>query len=72
MEKTIIGTPQQNGVAEHKNMTFNEQARYMRLHDELSSKFWTYIVNTTVYLINHGQYFILDCRLPKEVGGEMQ
>ena len=32
MEKTIPGTPQQNGVAKHMNRTLNERARSMRLH----------------------------------------
>ena len=31
MEKTILGTPQQNGVAERMNRTRNERARSMRL-----------------------------------------
>ena len=35
MEKTIPGTPQQNGVAERMNRTLNERARSMRLHDGL-------------------------------------
>ena len=32
VEKTIPGTPQQNGVAERMNKTINERARSMRLH----------------------------------------
>jgi transposase InsO family protein len=32
IEKTILGTPQQNGVAERINKTLNECARSMRLH----------------------------------------
>ena len=32
MEKTILGTPQQNGVVECMNRTLNERARSMRLH----------------------------------------
>ena len=35
MEKTIPGTPQQNGVAERMNRTLNERARSMRLHVRL-------------------------------------
>ena len=35
MEKTIPGTPQQNGVAERMNRTLNERARSMRLHARL-------------------------------------
>ena len=36
MEKTILGTPQQNGVAECMNRILNECARSMRLHARLS------------------------------------
>ena len=39
MEKTIPGTPQQNGVAECMNRTLNERARSMRLHAGLLKTF---------------------------------
>ena len=39
MEKTIPGTPQQNGVAERMNTTLNERARSMRLHSRLPKSF---------------------------------
>ena len=39
MEKTIRGTPQQNGVAKRMNRTLNERARSMRLHAGLSKTF---------------------------------
>ena len=39
MEKTIFGTPQQNGVAERMNRTLNEHARSMRLHAGLPKTF---------------------------------
>ena len=39
MEKTIPGTPQQNGVAERMNRTLNERARSMRLHARLLKTF---------------------------------
>ena len=39
MEKTIPGTPQQNGVAERMNRTLNERARSMRLHAGLPKTF---------------------------------
>ena len=51
MEKTITGTPQQNGVAEHMNKTLNECARSMRLHAGLPKTFWTDAVSTAAYLI---------------------
>ena len=39
MEKTILGTPQQNGVAERINRTLNERTRSMRLHTRLPKTF---------------------------------
>ena len=39
MEKTIPGTPKQNGVAERMNRTYNERARSMRLHAGLPKNF---------------------------------
>ena len=39
MEKTIPGTPRQNGVAEHMNRTLNKRARSMRLHVGLPKTF---------------------------------
>jgi len=32
MIKTVLGTPEQNGVAERMNKTLNERARCMRIH----------------------------------------
>ena len=39
MEKTIPGTPQQNGVAECMNRTLNKRARSMRLYVGLPKTF---------------------------------
>ena len=52
MEKTILGTPQQNGVVKRMNKTLNERARSMRLHAGLLKTFWVNAVKTVAYLIN--------------------
>ena len=39
MEKTILGTPQQNGVVERMNKTLNERVRSMGLHAGLPKTF---------------------------------
>ena len=39
MEKTIPGTPQQNGEAERTNKTLNKRSRSMRLHAGLPKTF---------------------------------
>lgn len=66
MEKTIPGTPQQNGVAERMNRTINERARSIRLHAGLPPTFWADAVSTAVYLLNRGPSVPLDCGLPEE------
>ena len=52
MEKTILGTPQQNGVVKCMNRTLNERARSIRLHAGLPKTFWADAVSTAAYLIN--------------------
>ena len=70
MDKTIIGTPQQNGVAQQMNKTINKCAKSMRLHSGLPKMFWANVVNTVVYLINYGPSVPLEHRLPDEVWSE--
>ena len=67
MEKTIPGTPQQNGVVERMNRTLNERARSMRLHVGLPKTFWADAVSTAAYLINRGPSVPMEFRLPEEV-----
>ena len=67
MEKTIPGTPQQNGVAERMNRTLNERARSMRLHAGLLKTFWADTVSTAAYLINRGPSVPMEFKLPWEV-----
>lgn len=65
MEKTILNTPQQNGVAERMNRTLNERAS-MRLHAGLPKTFWADVVNTAAHLTNRGPSVSLEFRLPEE------
>ena len=67
MEKIILGTPQQNDVAECMNRTLNERARSMRLHAGLSKTFWANTVSTVAYLINRGPSVLMEFRLLEEV-----
>ncbi|KAL2250008.1 UNVERIFIED_CONTAM: Retrovirus-related Pol polyprotein from transposon TNT 1-94 [Sesamum indicum] len=67
MQKTISGTPQQNGVAKRMNRTLNERARCMRLKSGLPKMFWADAVNTAAFLINRGPSVPLNNRIPEEV-----
>jgi hypothetical protein len=59
-EKTVPGTPQENGASERMNRTFMECARSMRLHVTFPLKFWEDVVDIVVYLINRGPSRSLD------------
>eukprot|EP00253_Pinus_taeda_P027437 PITA_27437 len=65
-EKTVIGTPQENGMLERMNKTIMECARCMRLHAGLSLQFWADVVDIVVYLINRGPSSSLDDGIPEE------
>ena len=67
MEKTIPGMPQQNGMTERINRTFNDRARSMRLHVGLPKTFWANVMGTAAHLINRGPLVPLGHRLPEEV-----
>ena len=54
VEKTIPGTPQENGVSERMNRTIMECARSMILHGGSPLQFWVDVVANLVYLINKG------------------
>ena len=66
-ERTVPGTPQQNGVAERMNRTLTERARSMRLHAGLPKQFWAEAVSTAAYLINRGPSVPLEHKIPEEV-----
>ncbi|RVW64695.1 Retrovirus-related Pol polyprotein from transposon TNT 1-94 [Vitis vinifera] len=66
MEKTIPGTPQQNGVVERMSRTLNERARSMRLHVGLPKIFWADAISTAAYLINRGPSVPMKFRLPEK------
>jgi transposase InsO family protein len=66
-EKTIPGTPQENGVLERMIKTIMEHARSMRLHVGFPLQFWEYVIDTVVYLINKRPSISLDGRITEEV-----
>ncbi|GJT42680.1 putative ribonuclease H-like domain-containing protein [Tanacetum coccineum] len=49
---SVAGTPQQNGVAERRNMTLIEAARTMLADSKLPTTFWAEVVNITCYVQN--------------------
>eukprot|EP00253_Pinus_taeda_P006902 PITA_06902 len=65
--KTIVYTPQQNGVAEHMNQTLKERARSMISNANLQKELWTEAVSTDFYLVNKSPLVAIDCKIPKEL-----
>ncbi|KAI5334689.1 hypothetical protein L3X38_024822 [Prunus dulcis] len=51
---TMAYTPQQNGVAERKNRTVVEMAKYMLHEKEIPYFLWAEAVHTAVYILNRG------------------
>nr|GEW92731.1 ribonuclease H-like domain-containing protein [Tanacetum cinerariifolium] len=51
-EFSIARTPQQNGVAERKNITLIEAARTMIVDSKLLTTFWAKVINTACYVLN--------------------
>jgi len=66
-EKTVPGTPQQNGVVERMNCTIMEKVRSMLSNSGLEKIFWAEAVRTACYLINRSPTTALDCGIPEEV-----
>jgi transposase InsO family protein len=62
-EKTVPGTPQENGVSERMNRTIMERARSMRLHVGFPLKLWEDVIDIIFYLINKGPSSSLDGRI---------
>ncbi|KAM0981507.1 hypothetical protein ACFX2A_014834 [Malus domestica] len=49
---TVAYSPQQNGVAERRNMTIVEMAKCMMLEKGILFEFWAEAVNTAAYILN--------------------
>jgi transposase InsO family protein len=52
MKHTVPYTPQQNGVAERKNLTLKEMANCMIQSNGLSLKYWVEAINYENYIVN--------------------
>ena len=66
-EKTILGTPQQNGVAERMNHTIVEKIRCMLRMANLPKSFWGEVVVTACYLINSSPLVLLGFDISERV-----
>jgi len=60
-------TPQQNGVAERKNMHLIETARTLLIHHHVPLRFWGDAVLTACYLINRMPSTVLQHQCPHSI-----
>ncbi|KAJ9708908.1 hypothetical protein PVL29_000753 [Vitis rotundifolia] len=63
-QSSCAHTPQQNGVAEHKNRHLVETARTILLHSNVPFRFWGDAVLTACYLINRMPSSVLHDQIP--------
>ena len=59
-------TPQQNGVAQRKNMCIVEVARAMMNEKNLPHCYWVEVVSMTVYIMNRAPTAVVHNMMPKE------
>ena len=60
----LVYTPQQNGVAEHKNRHLVETARTLLLHHKVFQRFWGDAILVACYLINCMSSSVLHDHIP--------
>ncbi|CAL2270507.1 unnamed protein product [Prunus armeniaca] len=65
-ETTCPQTPQQNGVAEHKNGQILAAAHALLLGASVPKRFWIDVVTYAVYLLNHLPSRVLDFQTPMQ------
>eukprot|EP00253_Pinus_taeda_P022829 PITA_22829 len=65
--KTVVYTPQQNGVAERMNQTLMERAKRMINNANLQKELWEEAVSTACYLVNISPLVVISCKIAKEV-----
>ena len=65
--KIVVGSPQQNGLAERFNRTSLERVRCMLLRAYLPKTFWAETVATATYLTNRCLSTTLDMETPEEI-----
>ena len=69
---TAAYTPQQNGVAEHKNRTIMNMVRSMLSAKKLPKTFWPEAVNWTVHVLNRSPTFAVQNKTPEEAWGKLK
>lgn len=66
-QRTVVYTPQQNGLAERMNRTIVERAKCLLFDAELEKCYWAEAANMAVYLINRSVCSAHASKTPEEV-----
>ena len=65
--KTVVHTPQQNGLVGRMNRTLMDKVRCMLLHSKLPKSLWEEALNTVCYLVNRSPSTTIKCKTPVEL-----
>ena len=66
MQHIVPYTPQQNGVAKHKNRALKEMATCMIKYKDLIPKIWVEYINCAAYIQNISLHKLVDVKTPYE------
>ncbi|GJS21654.1 retrovirus-related pol polyprotein from transposon TNT 1-94 [Tanacetum coccineum] len=64
---TVVGTPQQNGLAKHMNRTLMDKVRRLLIQSGLPKTFWAEATCTATYLINRSPLTAIEKKTPMEI-----
>ncbi|GJR61822.1 retrovirus-related pol polyprotein from transposon TNT 1-94 [Tanacetum coccineum] len=64
---TVVGMPQQNGVAKRMNRTLMDKARYLLIQSGLLKTFWVEATCMAAYLINRSPSRAIEKKTPMEM-----
>ena len=65
--RTVVNTPQQNGITKRMNRTLLEKVRCMLVSSRLSKPFWGEVVSTAAYLINRSPSSTVSFKTPEQM-----
>lgn len=65
--KTIVYTPQQNGITERMNQTLMERARSMISNANFNKELWAEAISSACYLVSRSPSIGINCKIPEEV-----
>nr|GEY29854.1 zinc finger, CCHC-type [Tanacetum cinerariifolium] len=64
---TVVGTPQQNGLAKRMNRTLMDKVRCLLIQSGLPKTFWAEVTCTAAYLINRSPSTAIEKKTPMEM-----